>query len=127
LVGEMTDNIAELTRLTGTLRGQMSFGEAVSYGLNTHEWYGGRAPMAVNTILLGEFLESDHSISHQVLIHDLGLCVIPTWIVVRKFVPDEEPVTFSTESDQQIETEVIVNDKEKISRGVGQTSFPDDQ
>ncbi|KAJ6017282.1 DUF895 domain membrane protein [Penicillium sp. IBT 35674x] len=108
LVGEMTDNIAELTRLTGILRGQMSFGEAVSYGLNTHEWYGGRAPMAVNTILL-------------------GLCVIPTWIVVRKFVPDEEPMALSTESGQQIETEIIVNDKEKMSRVVDQTSTPDDQ
>lgn len=55
LVGEMADDIAELTRLTGILRGQMSFGEAISYGLNTHDWYGGRAPMAVNTILLGEY------------------------------------------------------------------------
>ncbi|PWY80816.1 MFS general substrate transporter [Aspergillus sclerotioniger CBS 115572] len=63
LVGSMTENIAELTRLTGILRGQESFGEAVSYGLNTKEWFGGRVPMAVNTILL-------------------GLCVIPTWIVV---------------------------------------------
>ncbi|KAI2818878.1 hypothetical protein CBS76997_935 [Aspergillus niger] len=53
LVGSMTDNIAELTRLTGVLRGQESFGEAVSYGLNTRDWYGGRVPMAVNTILLG--------------------------------------------------------------------------
>lgn len=53
--------------------------------------------------------------------------MIPTWIVVRKFVPDEEPMTLSTESDQQIETEVIVNDKEKISRDVGQTLSRDDQ
>lgn len=49
----MTDNIAELTRLTGILRGQESFGQAVSYGLNSKKWYGGRVPMAVNTILLG--------------------------------------------------------------------------
>jgi hypothetical protein len=53
IVGSMTDNIAELTRLTGILRGQESFGEAVSYGLNSKKWYGGRVPMAVNTILLG--------------------------------------------------------------------------
>lgn len=57
LVGEMTDNLAELTRLTGILRGQMSFGEAVSYGLNTRDWYGARVPMAVNTILLGEYCQ----------------------------------------------------------------------
>lgn len=60
------------------------------------------------------------------LIHTSGLCVIPTWIVVRKFVPDEEPMTLSTESDQQIKTEVIINDKEKISRDVGQTLSRDD-
>jgi MFS family permease len=54
-VGSMTDNIAELTRLTGILRGQESFGEAVSYGLNSRDWYGGRVPMAVNTILLGQY------------------------------------------------------------------------
>ena len=53
IIGSMTDNIAELTRLTGILRGQESFGQAVSYGLNSKKWYGGRVPMAVNTILLG--------------------------------------------------------------------------
>lgn len=54
-LGSLTENIAELTRLTGILRGQESFGEAVSYGLNSKDWYGGRVPMAVNTILLGQF------------------------------------------------------------------------
>ena len=53
--------------------------------------------------------------------------MIPTWIVVRNFVPDEEPMSLSTESDQQIEMEVIVNDKEKISRDVGQITSRDDQ
>ncbi|KAJ5949354.1 DUF895 domain membrane protein [Penicillium verhagenii] len=101
-VGEMTDNMSELTRLTGILRGQMSFGEAVSYGLNTHEWYGGRAPMAVNTILL-------------------GLCVVPTWIVVHKYIPNDEAESSTDSSDEQIEKEVIVNDKEKISTGIAQT------
>ncbi|KAL1850008.1 hypothetical protein Plec18170_007105 [Paecilomyces lecythidis] len=71
LIGSTTQDIAELTRLTGILRGQESFGEAVSYGLNSRNWYGGRVPMAVNTILL-------------------GLCVIPTWIVVHEHVPNEE-------------------------------------
>ena len=81
LVGSMTENIAELTRLTGILRGQESFGEAVSYGLNTKEWFGGRVPMAVNTILL-------------------GLCVVPTWIVVRNH-----------EMDAGIEREDVVDEK----------------
>ncbi|KAJ5263527.1 DUF895 domain membrane protein [Penicillium angulare] len=96
LVGEMTDNLAELTRLTGILRGQMSFGEAISYGLNTRDWYGGRVPMAVNTILL-------------------GLCVIPTWIVVHNYVPDDttDNADVSTDSDLQIETELQVHGKEQ--------------
>lgn len=53
LVASMTGDLAELTRLTGILRGQESFGEAVSFGLNTKNWFGGRVPMAVNSILLG--------------------------------------------------------------------------
>ncbi|KAK5633048.1 hypothetical protein RRF57_008762 [Xylaria bambusicola] len=54
LVSTKTDNISELTRFSGILRGQESFGQAVSYGLNTRAWYGGRVPLAVNTILLGK-------------------------------------------------------------------------
>lgn len=73
LLSTMTDNISELctfhlyilynvasfclqviARLAGVLRGQESFAQAVSYGLNTREWYGGRVPLAVNTILLGK-------------------------------------------------------------------------
>ncbi|PLB41053.1 major facilitator superfamily domain-containing protein [Aspergillus candidus] len=53
LVSTMTDNISELSRLTGILRGQESFAQAVSFGLNTRSWTGGRVPLAVNTILLG--------------------------------------------------------------------------
>ncbi|KAI1759906.1 major facilitator superfamily domain-containing protein [Hypoxylon sp. FL1150] len=56
LVATMTDNISELTRFSGILRGQESFAQAVSFGLNTKDWVGGRVPLAVNTILLGEFL-----------------------------------------------------------------------
>lgn len=54
LVATKTDNISELTRFSGILRGQESFGQAVSYGLNTRKWVGGRVPLAVNTILLGK-------------------------------------------------------------------------
>ncbi|ETS78687.1 hypothetical protein PFICI_08540 [Pestalotiopsis fici W106-1] len=70
LVATKTDNISELTRFSGILRGQESFGQAVSYGLNTRKWVGGRVPLAVNTILL-------------------GLAAIPTWLVVRDHVPVE--------------------------------------
>lgn len=52
-VSTKTDNISELSRFTGILRGQESFSQAVSFGINTRDWYGGRVPLAVNTILLG--------------------------------------------------------------------------
>ncbi|KAL3419878.1 DUF895 domain membrane protein [Phlyctema vagabunda] len=70
LVSTMTDNISELSRFTGILRGQESFAQAVSFGLNTRSWTGGRVPLAVNTILL-------------------GLAVVPTWLVVRNHIPVE--------------------------------------
>ncbi|KAJ4346396.1 uncharacterized protein N0V89_010325 [Didymosphaeria variabile] len=70
LLATKTDNISELSRFSGILRGQESFGQAVSYGLNTKKWKGGRVPLAVNTVLL-------------------GLAVYPTWLVVRDHVPVE--------------------------------------
>ncbi|KAI1739558.1 MFS general substrate transporter [Xylaria scruposa] len=89
LVSTKTDNISELTRFTGILRGQESFAQAVSFGLNTREWVGGRVPLAVNTILL-------------------GLAVFPTWLVVRDHVPVEvkrveDSVTPNTELDSDVE------------------------
>lgn len=47
-------------RFTGILRGQESFSQAVSFGLNTRNWKGGRVPLAVNTILLGKASQSQH-------------------------------------------------------------------
>ncbi|KAF7592697.1 hypothetical protein BBP40_012601 [Aspergillus hancockii] len=70
LVSTMTDNISELARYSGILRGQESFAQAISFGLNTRNWHGGRVPLAVNTILL-------------------GLAVLPTWLVVKDHVPAE--------------------------------------
>ncbi|EED17136.1 conserved hypothetical protein [Talaromyces stipitatus ATCC 10500] len=98
IVGSMTDNIAELTRLTGILRGQESFGQAVSYGLNSKKWYGGRVPMAVNTILL-------------------GLCVVPTWIVVHRHDPEDFTKKYTQRQDSEGDTasgeEVIVSSELK--------------
>ncbi|KAK4493933.1 hypothetical protein PRZ48_015119 [Zasmidium cellare] len=70
LLATSTDNISELTRYAGVLRGQESFAQAVSYGINVKEWYGGRVPLAVNTILL-------------------GLAVVPTWYAQKHHVPVE--------------------------------------
>lgn len=70
LLATKTDNISELSRFSGILRGQESFGQAVAFGLNTKKWKGGRVPLIVNTILL-------------------IVSVYPTWLVVRDHVPVE--------------------------------------
>ncbi|KAK5119378.1 hypothetical protein LTR85_007734 [Meristemomyces frigidus] len=70
LLATSTDNISELTRFAGILRGQESFAQAVSFGLNVKEWYGGHVPLAVNTILL-------------------GLAIVPTWYAQKHHVPVE--------------------------------------
>ncbi|KXT06750.1 hypothetical protein AC579_10473 [Pseudocercospora musae] len=72
LLATKTDNISDLARFSGILRGQESFAQAVSYGINSRNWKGGRVPLAVNTVLL-------------------GLAVFPTWLVVRSHVPVEAP------------------------------------
>ena len=77
-----TDNITEMARLTGILRGQESWGQAVSYGLNTKKWYGGHVPLAVNTILL-------------------GLAVAPTWIALKQHTP----VEMAKDSDEEVGSE----------------------
>jgi len=60
----------EPARFCGILRGQESFAQAVSFGLNTRNWYAGNVPLGVNTVLL-------------------ALSVYPTYLVVRDHVPDE--------------------------------------
>jgi hypothetical protein len=72
LLATSTDNISELSRFAGVLRGQESFGQAVAFGLNTRKWKGGRVPLGVNTALL-------------------VLSIYPTWLVVRDHVPVEAP------------------------------------
>lgn len=54
LLSTKTDNISELARFSGILRGQESFAQAVSYGINSQKWKGGRVPLAINTVLLGK-------------------------------------------------------------------------
>ncbi|KAH8554143.1 major facilitator superfamily domain-containing protein [Umbelopsis sp. PMI_123] len=89
LVSTMTDNITEMGRLTGILRGQESFGQTVAFGLCTKNWYGGRVPLAVNTILL-------------------GLAVIPTYLVVQNHEPITRAVDVigDTSSDVTVENAV---------------------
>jgi hypothetical protein len=82
-------------RFSGILRGQESFSQAVSFGINTRDWKGGRVPLAVNTILL-------------------GLAVVPTWIALQEHVPIEGAKKFEdvNELDDKVPTE---EDKKKYS------------
>ncbi|KAI7776590.1 hypothetical protein LA080_004795 [Diaporthe eres] len=70
LLATKTDNISELSRFSGILRGQESFSQRVAFGLNTQNWHGGRVPLIVNTVLL-------------------VLAIYPTYIVMRDHVPVE--------------------------------------
>ncbi|OQD73518.1 hypothetical protein PENDEC_c015G04896 [Penicillium decumbens] len=105
LLSTMTDNISELSRLSGILRGQESFSQAVSFGINTRDWYGGRVPLAVNTILL-------------------GLAVLPTWLVLRDHQPiehDRSDVTLTQVCDEeQHHKQVEVDFRNKEGVVVGQ-------
>ncbi|CAG8958395.1 hypothetical protein HYFRA_00011072 [Hymenoscyphus fraxineus] len=111
-ISTKTDNISELckryaifsvvdrtntsaARFTGILRGQESFAQAVSFGLNSRNWKGGRVPLAVNTILL-------------------GLAVVPTWIALREHVPVESDKAYGFEatSDEQAKSAEVVFGKE---------------
>ncbi|CAG8895559.1 unnamed protein product [Penicillium egyptiacum] len=97
LLSTMTDNISELSRLSGILRGQESFSQAVSYGLNSKKWHGGRVPLIVNTILL-------------------VFAVWPTWLVVRAHVPIEhskETAELPQAQDEE-QNKVSLSDKETI-------------
>ncbi|KAI1074648.1 major facilitator superfamily domain-containing protein [Whalleya microplaca] len=117
LVASKADNISELTRFSGILRGQESFAQAVSYGLNTQKWVGGRVPLAVNTILL-------------------GLAAFPTWLVVRDHVPAEPDSPADTvprlaeESDSNVEDGLarsdVLSSGEKEKFAVGKTNVGKD-
>ncbi|TAQ84794.1 hypothetical protein B7494_g6881 [Chlorociboria aeruginascens] len=91
------NNISELSRFTGILRGQESFSQAVSFGLNTRDWRGGRVPLAINTILL-------------------GLAVVPTWIAVREHIPVEpdKDYGFGAQANEETYSEGLA-EKNKIT------------
>lgn len=76
----------------------------MSFGINTREWYGGRVPLAVNTILLGmqTFFYDAGSSDLFLTDSDTGLAVLPTWIVVKDLNPDD----IATDSDDPVQDEV---------------------
>ena len=94
-----TENMSELTRYCGILRGQESFGQAVAFGLNTQKWKGGRVPLGVTTVLL-------------------VLAAFPTWKAMTEHTPVE-----SADSKATGTAELSDNDSQKGSsdEGVAET------
>ncbi|XWX01283.1 hypothetical protein V2A60_009309 [Cordyceps javanica] len=93
-IATKSDSVSELSRLSGILRGQESFAQAVSFGLNTRKWHGGRVPLAVNTILL-------------------GVASVPTYIALRENVPvaKKDETVDSSDEAVTLETVAIANEK----------------
>ncbi|KKY39824.1 hypothetical protein UCDDA912_g00139 [Diaporthe ampelina] len=105
LLATKTDNISELSRFSGILRGQESFAQAVSFGLNTQNWHGGRVPLIVNTVLL-------------------VLAVYPTYIVMRDHVPveagDKQPAEEANTEEASID-EAAAGGKSEVTVQTAQT------
>lgn len=141
LVANKADDISELTRFSGVLRGQESFSQAIAFGLNTKKWVGGRVPLAVNTILLGRFslslflialfllslaIPSGLSMSANML---QGLAAYPTWMVVRELVPVESAKAAGDDStgsrnedvERGLGTELVVDTSDKTKFAMGKT------
>ncbi|KAH0123540.1 MFS general substrate transporter, partial [Aureobasidium melanogenum] len=73
---------------------------AVSFGINTRDWKGGRVPLAVNTVLL-------------------GLAVVPTWIALQEHVPVEGPKKFEDVGEL---AEQVTSQEDKAKYAVRQTA-----
>jgi MFS family permease len=97
LLATKTENISELSRFAGVLRGQESFGQAVAFGLNTQKWKGGRVPLGVTTVLL-------------------VAAVWPTWLVVRDHVP-VEAADAGRKEEGIAEQVVTLEEKSKFAEG----------
>lgn len=115
-IATKSDSISELSRLSGILRGQESFAQAVSFGLNTRNWHGGRVPLAVNTILLGKI---SHPVPFcgDVLIFQ-GLAAVPTYIALKENVPFVKNEEASDSSDEAVTLETVAVRTEKSQSSV---------
>jgi hypothetical protein len=92
--------VKQTARFSGILRGQESFSQAVSFGINTRDWKGGRVPLAVNTVLL-------------------GLAVVPTWIALQEHVPVEVPKKIEEVSELE---DKVASGEDKKKYSVRQTA-----
>ncbi|EEB89602.1 hypothetical protein MPER_12280 [Moniliophthora perniciosa FA553] len=82
IMGTLTNDISELTRYTGILRGIESFAQAVAYGLNATKKVDAWVPVGINIALL-------------------VISVYPTWLVVRDSNPPEDEELLKSSSDKE--------------------------
>ncbi|ESK90781.1 duf895 domain membrane protein [Moniliophthora roreri MCA 2997] len=87
IMGTLTDDISELTRYTGILRGIESFAQAVAYGLNATRKVDAWVPVGINIALL-------------------VISVYPTWLVVRDSNPPEDEELLG-DKEKSSQTDVI--------------------
>ena len=90
------DTSVPLARFSGILRGQESFAQAISFGLNTRDWYGGHVPLGVNTVLL-------------------GLAVYPTWLALREHQPVEVEGPSKGDDPESQKDANLPRDSEKVA------------
>jgi len=84
------------------------------YCLNTNDWYGGRVPVAANTILLGKhwFYLVDNG---MLLAHAKRFPCSPTWIAVCEHLPREtEKIYYGDKDPSRVEV-LAEDDKNKIA------------
>lgn len=89
-----TTDISELSHLSGILRGQESFSQAVSFGINTRTWHGGRVPLIINTVLL-------------------VFAAFPTYIALKQHTPVEAEKDTASTNDEDSAQNVQVTITEK--------------
>lgn len=89
----------------------------MSFGLNTRDWYGGRVPLAVNTILLGMRLRpAKLERKKNVLICEIGLAVLPTWLVIQRHNPIEHDEN-EAKSERGDEEHGVVQNVNVVGKG----------
>jgi hypothetical protein len=88
IMGTLTDDISELTRYTGILRGIESFAQALAYGLNANKNIDAWIPVGINLGLL-------------------VLSVYPTWLVVRDIRPPEDDKPGLVEDEEIVKDEKL--------------------
>ncbi|KAK7687853.1 hypothetical protein QCA50_009072 [Cerrena zonata] len=91
VMGTLTDDISELTRYTGILRGMESFAQAVAYGLNATRNVDPWVPVCLqrlSTLNVGFTAYNTRKLGINVAL--LLISIYPTWLVISNLEPPED-------------------------------------